>query len=57
MTESSFCDSAYDVVKFIDKLIDKYGFDNVKYSVTYDIVYYVFYTIRGNEDEKMKDVS
>lgn len=57
MTESSFYDSAYDVVKFINKLIDEYGFDNVKYSVAYGVVYQVFYTIRDNEDEKMKDIS
>lgn len=57
MTKVNYYDSSYDAAKFIDELIHKYGFDNVKYSVTYDIVYHVFYTIRDNEDEKMKDIS
>ena len=57
MTKVDYYDSSYDAAKFIDELIHKYGFDNVKYSVTYDVVYHVFYTIRDNEDEKMKDIS
>jgi len=48
---------AADIVDAIDELIKKYGFDNVKYSVTYNIDYRLFYTIRDKDDENMENIS